>query len=170
MSAQTDNVAERRRAGALNTIPLRTALLALVIVVSLIVRVAHLVSVYRTPFFSYHQAWSNADMYQTNQWAQRIIDGDILGRKTYHPLTDWMLQAAPAAQWAAWFGDRPVYLKAPVYTYLVALLRWLFGDAMLALALLQVVASTLSAALLFLITEALFGPLAGFALRACDSL
>ncbi|MFI5394439.1 MAG: glycosyltransferase family 39 protein [Candidatus Binatia bacterium] len=120
------------------------------------VRIAHLVIIYPTPSFSYHRTWPNSDMYIFNEWAERIVAGDILCRQPYSPVLAWMLRAAPAEKWRQWLGDKPVYLKAPLYAYLIALLRSLFGDAMLPLAILQILASTLSAVLLFLITERLF--------------
>jgi len=98
-----------------------------------------------------------------DQWAQRIVQGDFLGRQTYHPLVNWMLATAPADTWNQWFGTAPVFLKAPLYAYLIALLRWLFGDPLLAMALLQILASTACAVLIFLITQRLFDTTAGVA-------
>jgi tetratricopeptide (TPR) repeat protein len=134
----------------------RRGLLAAVVALSIAVRVAHLVIIYPTPSFSFHRTWSNSDMYIFNQWAGRIVAGDILCRQQYAPVLPWMLRSAPAEKWRQWFGDKPVYLKAPLYAYVIALLRRLFGDAMLPLAILQILASTLCAVLLFLITEHLF--------------
>lgn len=134
----------------------RPWLIAAIVLLSLTVRVAHLASVYSTPAFSFHLNFVSSDMYLFDQWAQKIVAGDTLGRQTYHPIVDWMLHTAPAAQWTQWFGEAPVFLKAPLYAYLVAVCRWRFGDPMLAMAILQMLASTTSAVLLFLITERLF--------------
>lgn len=134
----------------------RAALLAVVIVSSIVVRVVHLANVYPTPIFSFHRTWTVSDMYIFNAWAERIVNGDFLGRQPYNPLRDLLIKAMPAANWNQWFGNTPVFFKAPLYPYLIALLRWAFGDAMLPVAVLQIVASALSALLLFLITERTF--------------
>jgi hypothetical protein len=100
-------------------------------------------------------------MYIFDQCAQRIVGGDPLGRIAYRPLLDWMVKVAPPEQWTLWFGEAPVFFKAPLYAYLIALLRWLFGDPALPMALLQIGASMASTALLFLVTERVFGTAAG---------
>lgn len=138
----------------------RRLLLAVVLVCGL-VRVGHLLAVHRTPIFVAHRVWPATDMYTFDQWAQRIVGGDVLGRVPFHRVVEWMSQTAPPAQWARWFGDAPVFYTAPLYAYLVALVRWLFGDPALPMAILQVAASIASAALLFLVTERLFGAVAG---------
>src|SRR5262245_18327922 len=67
-----------------------------------------------------------------------------------------MSQAAPPAQWARWFGYAPVFYTAPLYAYLVALVRWLFGDPAVLMAILQIGAPMASTMLVFLVTERLF--------------
>jgi hypothetical protein len=140
----------------------RRALLALA-AVCVSVRATHLLAVHDTAVFAAHRIWPQTDMYIFDQWAQRIVQGDVLGRETYHPILDWMARTAPAEDWARWFGTAPVYFKAPLYAHLVALLRWLFGDPALPMAILQIGASTASTVLLFLVTERLLGAAAGFA-------
>ena len=143
------------------TVERRLALFA-VVVVCVIVRVAHLLAVHDIPVFSAHRIWPQSDMYIFDQWAQRIVGGDLLGRTTYHPILDWMSRTVPPETWARWFGDAPVYFKAPLYAYLVALLRALFGDPALPMAILQIGASAASTVLLFLVTERLLGAAAAF--------
>jgi tetratricopeptide (TPR) repeat protein len=139
-----------------------SALLAFVVFISIIVRVVHLVSIYPTPSFSYHRTFAVSDMYSFNEWAGRIVDGDVLGRQRYNPVRDWMVKNVPAGKWDEWFGTAPVFYKAPLYPYLIALLRWGFGDAMLPMALLQILVAAACAALLFVITEHAFGRTSAF--------
>jgi 4-amino-4-deoxy-L-arabinose transferase-like glycosyltransferase len=133
----------------------------MVLGLALVVRFAHLAQVGQTPLMSYHRVFVDSDMYLFDQWARRIADGDVLGREVYQPLAQWQLQAAPQSDWDRWYGRGPVFYKAPFYPYLIALLYRVFGDAMPALALLQIVASTLCVLLIVRIGREFFGHAAG---------
>lgn len=122
-----------------------------------LVRAIHLLAVHDTPLFVAHRIWPATDMYTFDQWAQQIVGGDVLGRAPYRRVLEWMSQAAPPEQWARWFGDAPVFYTAPLYAYLVALVRWLFGDPAMPMAILQIGVSMASTMLIFLVTERLFG-------------
>jgi tetratricopeptide (TPR) repeat protein len=113
--------------------------------------------------FTYHRSFLESDMYVFDQWAQRIAGGDPLGRKAYHPLTQWQLGVASADRWRAWYGEAPVFFKAPFYAYLLAVLHTVFGDAMLPVVVLQILAAALSLLLILRIGERLFGWGAGCA-------
>jgi hypothetical protein len=143
------------------TVERRLALLV-VVVVCVVVRAVHLLAVHDTAMFFAHRIWPQSDMYIFDQWAQRIVGGDPLGRTTYHPILDWMSRTVPPETWTRWFGEAPVYFKAPLYAYLVALLRALFGDPALPMAILQIGASAASTVVLFFLTERLFGAAAAF--------
>lgn len=137
---------------------------------AVLVRLVHIVIVVPEPLFDYHLTFRDSDMYFFDRWAERIVGGDVLGREVYHPLAQWQLAIAPLEKWEQWYGNTPVFYKAPLYAYLIALLRWLFGEPMLPLALLQVGASALSALLLLKIGERLFDPVAGLAAAAVYAL
>jgi len=126
-----------------------------------LLRLVHLLAVSATPILSYHQTFAESDMYLFDQWAHRIANGDVLGRQVYHPLNAWQLESAPIEKWKAWYGEAPVFYKAPFYPYLVAALSRLGGDAMVPLALLQILAAAASAVLLGRITGQIFGATAG---------
>lgn len=128
-----------------------------VVALTVAIRLAHLLEVYDEPLFGLHRTFTQSDMAIFDEWARRIAAGDVLGREVYHPIVGWQLGIAPEEKWNAWFGHAPVFYKAPLYPYLVALLYALFGTAMLPLALLQIAASGLSAFLLVRIGEPLFG-------------
>lgn len=134
----------------------RRTLLTIAVVVSLAIRVAHLVSVYPTAAFAFHRTWANSDMAIFDGWAQRIVAGDILSRQPFNPWLDFLLKYTTTGQWKEWVGESPVFFKAPLYAYLIAVLRWLFGDPMLPIALVQILAAAASTVLIFLITERLF--------------
>lgn len=136
---------------------------AAVFAVAFGVRLFHLLQVAPTPFFELHRTFTESDMHMFDQWSQRIAEGDWLGRETPHPLYRWQLDLAPEAEWREWYGHPAAFYKAPLYPYLLAGLRALFGDAMLPAALLQCLASSLSAALLVRLGGRLFGPPAGLA-------
>lgn len=141
-----------------------------VLALALLLRLAHLGAVAGTPFLGYHKTFAESDMYLFDQWAQKIVQGDPLGRAVYHPLAQWQLDVAPKADWDRWYGEAPIFYKAPFYPYLLALVYLLFGAPALPLALLQVAASVLSVFLILRIAAPLLGSrgavLAG-ALYAC---
>lgn len=130
---------------------------------TLFVRGLHLGAVANTPFFDLHRTFVESDMHIFDGWAQRIVAGDILGREPYQPLGRWQLATAPAQRWTEWYGSAPVFLKAPLYPYLIALLYVLFGEPMLPLAVLQILASAMSALLLLRLGTHLAGDEAGLA-------
>jgi 4-amino-4-deoxy-L-arabinose transferase-like glycosyltransferase len=132
---------------------LQWALVAL----ALFVRLLHLAHVQPTPLFDFHRSFRESDMYMFDQWAHRIVGGDVLGHETYHPLNGWQVVSAPAEAWRLWYGDEPSFYKAPAYAYLIAGLYASFREVMLPLALLQIAASAMAVWLLFKITESLFG-------------
>ena len=126
-----------------------------------VLRLVHLLAVSTTPILSYPLTFVESDMYVFDQWARRIADGDVLGRQVYHPLNAWQLDSAPSEKWKVWYGESPVFYKAPFYAYLVAALYRLGGDAMVLLALLQILAAAASTVLLGRITGEIFGATAG---------
>jgi len=127
------------------------------------VRLVHLLLVMPTPVFRYHETFTESDMHMFDQWARRVAEGDVLGRASYQPLNAWQLSLAPESRWREWYGDPRAFYKAPLYPYAVGAIRFLFGEPMLPLALLQIMASGLSALLLARLTARMFGTPAGFA-------
>lgn len=132
-----------------------------IVALAVIVRLLHVVYVAPTPILSYHVLFTESDMYMFDSWAHRIAGGDVLGRERCHYLTQWQLALVPQEKWGEWFGLAPTYYKAPFYAYLIALLYWLFGDAMMPLVLLQILASAVAVLLLFRIGQRLFGKAVG---------
>ena len=123
-------------------------------------RLAHLVLVAGTPLMGFHREFVDSDMWFFDQWVQRIVAGDWLGREPFHPLAAWQTAAAPAAKWLEWYGSAPAFYKAPFYAYLLAALSLLKASAAAVFAV-QAVAAGFSAWLLFRITRDMCGEIAG---------
>jgi tetratricopeptide (TPR) repeat protein len=98
--------------------------------VAFLVRFAYLLAYAHSPFFAVHVA----DALYHEQWAQRILDGDIFSLRM------------PG-----------VLYKAPLYPYFLAVGYWLSGKSNLFVMFLQVVLSATSSLLLFLIGKRYFG-------------
>jgi len=81
--------------------------------------------------------------------------GDWLARSPYHPYHDWM-KVAPPARWAAWFRDRSFY-QAPLYSYCLAVLMRVSGDAAFWARLAQLVLGVVNCALIYALTRRVFG-------------
>lgn len=134
-------------------------MLLLLVVIGAALRLAHVQVVADSAMARYHLTFAESDMHMFDQWARHILDtGDLLGRATYHPLYAWQKLAAPEERWREWYGAAPVFYKAPLYPYALAGLRRLWGDPLLPMALLQVLASVLAIVPLYAVTERLFGP------------
>jgi hypothetical protein len=133
----------------------------LLVALALAARLAHLAQIAPTPMFELHRTFPESDMYMFDQWAQRIVAGDVLGREVHHPLMGWQLALAPVERWAQWYGTSPVFYKAPFYPYLVAALRVVFGAPMLPLAVLQIAASAAAVGLLAHLCAQLLGRMPG---------
>lgn len=135
--------------------------LLVIVALGVLLRFAHLLAVAPTPILSYHHTFRESDMYMFDQWARRIANGDVLGREVYHPVVSWQLDAAPLPKWTAWYGESPVFYKAPLYPYLIAGLYRISDDAMVALAMLQILAGGLSIVLLSRVVSRMFGEFTG---------
>jgi 4-amino-4-deoxy-L-arabinose transferase-like glycosyltransferase len=138
----------------------RRPVLALV-ALAVALRVGHVLVLRDTPILEYHRSFTESDMRMFEGWARTLEAGDWLGRRTYHPLYQWQLAAAPADRWAEWYGRAPTYYKAPFYAYLLAALIRFCGDAALPVALLQSIAAAAAGLLLYEVTRRPFGERAG---------
>ncbi len=95
-------------------------LLLAILVLSLAVRLAHLVTILGTAYPKFPLVFDQSDMYAFREWAQTILAGDWLGRDTYHPAFEWMKNIAPMETWYRWWGGKAIFQHAPLYPYLVA--------------------------------------------------
>jgi len=124
--------------------------LAGLVTLAILTRASHLAAVGDTPLMELSRVYVASDMHVFDQWARNIVAGDWLGRTVFHPLGRWQLEVAPLAKWKHWYGESPVFYKAPFYAYLVAVVRLACGQPMLPLVVLQMVASSIALLLLVL--------------------
>jgi 4-amino-4-deoxy-L-arabinose transferase-like glycosyltransferase len=68
-----------------------------------------------------------------------------------------MRQIAPLETWERWRGGPRVFHKAPLYAYLLALMRRLGGDGFWGFAIAQLILGVLSVSLVFILTDRYFG-------------
>ena len=59
-------------------------------------------------------------MYAFWEWAQEILEGDLLGRNTYHFYYNWMGELASQETWYRWWGGKEIFQQAPFYPYWLA--------------------------------------------------
>ncbi len=144
----------------------RRSRLVLVLTVALAARIGNVGMISELPVVEYQRTWPDGDMSATWAWSDQILRGDVLCRDTPHPFTAWMQRIAPRETWERWWGGRAIFHRAPLYPYLLAAVRWLFGDGFWGIALCQLALGLVSVALIFLLAERMFGPtvatLAGF--------
>ena len=91
------------------------------------VRVANLGLMSRLPIAEYQRTWQESDMAFSWTWSGRILEGDVLGRDTIHPNTQWMRDMAPLESWERWWGGKHVFHQAPLYAYALAAARLVAG-------------------------------------------
>jgi len=140
--------------------PSALRIVAILIAFTVCLRLAHLALVAPTPLVSFHREFVDSDMWFFDQWVQRIVAGDWVGRERFHPLAAWQLAAASAEKWLEWYGSAPTFYKAPFYAYLLAILS-LLKAPVVSVFVLQAAAAGLSAWLLFRIARGMFGEAAG---------
>jgi len=119
------------------------------------VRLLHLWAISETAFLQFPLVIDQSDMYAFWQWAQRILDGDWLGRDTYHPNFEWRQQIAPLETWYRWWGGKEIFHQAPLYPYLLASLLSL-RDSLTFVTLAQLLLGSLQPLILFFLARRFF--------------
>src|SRR5438067_421910 len=104
----------------------------------------------------YQRTWQESDMAFSWAWSGRILEGDVLGRDTIHPNTQWMRDMAPLESWERWWGGKHVFHQAPLYAYALAAARLVAGDGFWGVGLCQALMGVGSVALVFLLAAQLF--------------
>jgi Dolichyl-phosphate-mannose-protein mannosyltransferase len=147
VSAGLDGLQARRREW-----PLVLGVAAL----ALLVRILHWHALEGTAFPFFPLVFAESDMHAFLVWATRILEGDWLGRNTYHVYTEWMKPIAPLETWHRWWGGREVFHQAPLYPYGVALALGVSGRSLEAVLRLQLVAGTVQAVVVYALARCLF--------------
>jgi tetratricopeptide (TPR) repeat protein len=137
----------------------RKALIAIV-ALAVLVRLLHFWAISGTALPKLHTV-VESDMRAYWEWANRTLDGDLLGRDTYQAYTKYMQLVAPLDTWYRWWGGKEIFRTAPLYPYLVAGLLWLFGRSLLIVLLAQLLVGALQPVVMFTLTRRLFDARAG---------
>src|SRR5262245_28921388 len=135
----------------------RRGALGAILGVALAVRLANLWTFVELPIATYQRTWTESDMETAWRWSGRILGGDLLGRDTVHQYTEWMQSIAPLETWERWWGGRGVFHQAPLYAYVLAAMRLVAGDGVLAIALCQLAFGLANVALVFVLAGRVFG-------------
>ncbi len=155
-------------------------LLAVVLVIAALLRIGAFLEANQGPVTQGHR-WQETDMAFFDAWANRIADGDVLGREPNHPLhlrhrevtlllhptlasplpptaqTNDELSKATRALWFGWWGER-VFHQEPLYPYGIALVYAYITAEPRIVFVLQHVLGVFGIALTWLLTRRLFGP------------
>ena len=136
----------------------RRYVLAVIVTVSVILRIVYFVQLNSGPCIWQHR-WDQSDMNFFDSWARQIASGDYLSERVVPPLHIWHIGLAQQyyrlhpgqlelaknsgvdpvqAIWDRWWGGKRFY-QGPLYPYLVALtyrvsgqdVRWVFAWQML---------------------------------------
>ena len=126
--------------------------IALILVVSVAVRIVYFVQIRDTPLIAQHK-WDASDMFVFDQWADSISCGDILSQRYVQPEHDWMAEIAgiyfkdhpdrfeyyrslagpdtlknPPSKllWMDWYG-KSAFPHEPLYAYFIAFNYKVFG-------------------------------------------
>jgi 4-amino-4-deoxy-L-arabinose transferase-like glycosyltransferase len=142
----------------------------LVITVATAVRLVNLWWMSDHPVTVFQTAWNESDTAIHWEWAGRIRDGDVLCRNAIQPDTTWMRAIAPIEVWEGWQGGRGAFTKAPLYPYLLAVLRVIAQDRLTGVLFGQLLIAVGGVALTFLLTERFFGLTAATAAGLCAAL
>ncbi len=135
-------------------------ILGILLFVGLGLRSCHLANHRLAPLGNVEEVFDSSDMNAFTVWAKKIADGDWLCRDSYHPKMDWMENIAPLEKFEEWWGGKEIYHQTPLYPYMLAVSHAVFGGN-LPLLILQVLASTLSLFLIFLLGRRMMDTRAG---------
>jgi 4-amino-4-deoxy-L-arabinose transferase-like glycosyltransferase len=127
----------------------------------LTVRLAHLWAIARSAWPQHHLMYSEMDDQSFFIWAHTIMNGDWLGRATYHPYFEWMKEIAPLETWEQWWGGRTIFHQPPLYPYLLAGLLTFCRDSVLCVFASQLLFGTFHILILYALGTRLFGQTAG---------
>lgn len=155
-------------------------IVALILLLSVAVRVVHYVQAYPGPAFEAH-TWDQGDMSFFHRVAMRIAGGDLWLDGVVQPRHDWMLEVSadwlrshpreaealsglaartgePAGSllWARWLGGKRFY-QEPLYAYAMAGIYALAGPDVRAIFLVQMALGVLTNLLVYLTTLRVFG-------------
>jgi 4-amino-4-deoxy-L-arabinose transferase-like glycosyltransferase len=127
-----------------------------IVALALVVRALHFRAIASTAFPLLPTVFTESDMSAFLAWANRILDGDWLGRDTYHVYTTWMQAMAPLETWYRWWGGKEVFHQAPLYPYALAVVLGASGGSLTAVLGIQLLLGTAQAVIVYLLARRLF--------------
>ncbi|MFT5138396.1 MAG: hypothetical protein ACI9CB_000020 [Rhodothermales bacterium] len=131
--------------------------IALILIIALcaILRIIHFEAIAPLAFLDFPFYATETDMFGYWQWSNAILEGDWLGRNTYHPQMGWMQALGDQATWHRWWGDSQIFQQEPVYPYMIAIGR-MAGLSIFGLLLAQLLIGALQPLATFWLTRLLF--------------
>ncbi len=136
----------------------RTIALGLLIILGLglLLRLLHFWAISGTAFPKIPLVFKGSDMFSYWEWAQRILAGDLLGRDTYHPGTDWVKLTFAQENLEGWLVRKQIFQWAPLYPYWLASLLVFAGNTPTGVLLVQLLVGALQPLVLFALARRLF--------------
>jgi hypothetical protein len=129
--------------------------LILILCLCALVRFVHYEAISQSAFIDFPFYAVDTDMAAYWQWSDRILEGDLLGRETYHPMFEWMVPLGDEETWHRWWGDHRIFQQEPVYPYLVAAGRAL-GLSIAGIIFVQLLLGSLQPLVTFWLTRLVF--------------
>lgn len=139
------------------------AALAAILALSLLLRLIHFQALTETAYLELPRVFTESDMHTFWNWAGTIVDGDWLGRDTYHPYFAWMREIAPLDTWYRWWGGKEVFHQSPLYPYWIAAILAASGKSLATVILVQLLIGSLGPLLLYWLGTRLFEARVGLA-------
>lgn len=151
--------------------PKRLWLLLLgIVAASFAFRLLNLWAVSDTPWIERYLTDPSGDDYAFFQWAKTILEGDWLGRDTYHPYYPWMRQVGDLEEWYRWWGGKEVFHQTPLFPYLLAIWLALYKGSVSLVFVTQLLVGSLHVVVMYFLAKRLFDHRVGLvaaALTAC---
>jgi hypothetical protein len=110
----------------------------------LALRAASLASLVATPLASWH-LWMETDEHAYVEWSARLAAGNWADVPAYRAYFNWQREFGPPETWERWY-QKNAYYAGPLYPYVLAILRVLFGSPFLPARLLQLLLACLTSA------------------------
>jgi Dolichyl-phosphate-mannose-protein mannosyltransferase len=140
--------------------------LLIVVGLGLLFRLIHFYTLTETAFLKIQLVYIESDMYVFWEWAQRILEGDLLGRNTYHFYSKWMQELASQETWYRWGGGKEIFQQTPLYPYWLAVMRALSNSSIEFVIFIQLVLGALQPLVMFYLTRRVFDEFSGLVAAA----
>ncbi len=141
-----------------------------IVVAAAAVRLFHGAAICRTAYPRVPITFTQSDLHANLEWAETILEGDLLGRDTYHPDFEWMDEIATRETWHRYWGGKEIFQQAPLYPYFVAGALAATGRSLEGVLLLQLAIGALGPIVAFHLAKRLFDARAGLVAAALTAV